>query len=189
VSIEIIEESSADLSGYERVPIAFEVRSRYEVNAMSGGGGFQLVEKPAGPFIKDYDAHERPATLTKRFDLSNWGFFAAFNAGMRVGGAIVAWNTHGVEMLEGRDDIVCLWDIRVLPDQRGYGIGRQLFAFVETWAKHRRCTLLKVETQDINVPACKFYENLGCELLAVDENAYPDELNEIQLLWYKRLSI
>jgi GNAT superfamily N-acetyltransferase len=91
-------------------------------------------------------------------------------------------------MLEGRDDIVCLWDIRVLPDQRECGIGRQLFGAVETWAKDRRCTLLKIETQDINVPACKFYKNLGCELRDVDENAYPHELNEIQLLWYKGLS-
>ncbi len=188
MQIEIVEESSANLGEYERVPITFEVRSRYEINAISGDGGFQLVEKPCRPFAKDYDIYERLTTLTDRFDLSNWGFFAAFNAGTRVGGAIAAWNTPGVEMLEGGDDIGCLWDIRVLPDQRGRGIGRQLFAALEKWAIERDCTLLKIETQDINVPACKFYKNLGCELRTVDENAYPDELNEIQLLWYKALS-
>ena len=80
---------------------------------------------------------------------------------MRVGGGIAAWNTSGVEMLEEGDDIACLWDIRVLPDQRGRGIGRQLFAAVEKWAVKRQCTLLKIETQDINVPACKFYKDLG----------------------------
>lgn len=90
-------------------------------------------------------------------------------------------------MIEERHDIVCLWDIRVLPNQRGRGIGRQLFRAMEEWAKERRCTLLKIETQDINVPACKFYENLGCELRVVDESVYPVELNEIQLLWYKGL--
>ena len=63
-------------------------------------------------------------------------------------------------MIEERHDIVCLWDIRVLPNQRGRGIGRQLFRAVEEWAKERRCTLLKIETQDINVPACKFYEKV-----------------------------
>ena len=188
VPIKILEESAANLSEYEGIPISFEVGSRFEINVKNDANRFQLVEKPVNPFIKDYDAYERPTTLPDRFDLSNWGFFAAFDNGIRVGGAIAAWNTSGVEMLEGRDDIVCLWDIRIRSAQRGNKIGRQLFAAVEKWAKERNCTVLKVETQDINVPACRFYQYLGCELLHVDENAYPDELNEIQLLWYKDLS-
>lgn len=185
MQIEIIEESSSSLVEYERVSIAFEARSRY--NILTTNDGFQLLEKSISSFIKDYDAYERPTSLQALFDLSNWGFFAALAHGRRVGGAIAAWNTRGVEMLEECQDVVCLWDIRVHPDFRGFGIGRSLFAHVEKWGKERNCKLLKVETQDNNVPACRFYENLGCELRQVNENVYPKELNEKQLLWYKVL--
>lgn len=185
--IKILEEASASLGEYECVPIAFEGRSRFEINATNDATRYHLVEKPVNTFLKDYDAYERPTMLPDRFDLSKWGFFSAFDDGTRVGGAITAWNTPGVEMLEGRSDLVCLWDIRVVPEQRGRGIGRKLFAAAERWAKERQCRLLKVETQDINVPACRFYEHLGCELRGVDKNAYSDGLNDVQLLWYKNL--
>jgi hypothetical protein len=44
-----------------------------------------------------------------------------------------------------------------------------------------------VETQTINVPACRFYSKMGCTLGAIDRYAYVDLPNEIQLLWFKEL--
>ena len=69
------------------------------------------------------------------------------------------------------------------------GIGSALFEGVETWARAHRCRQLKVETQNINVPACGFHTRRGCELRAVHHAAYPDLPAEIQLLWYKDLRI
>jgi len=43
--------------------------------------------------------------------------------------------------------------------------------------------MLKVESQNINVPACRFYDAQGCELRAVQHGAYPDLPDEVQLLW------
>jgi GNAT superfamily N-acetyltransferase len=91
-------------------------------------------------------------------------------------------------MLEGRRDLSVLWDIRVAPDARGRGVGSALFERVEAWALAQRCRQLRVETQNINVPACGFYARHGCELRAAHP-AYPDLPNEIQLLWYKDLRI
>ena len=47
---------------------------------------------------------------------------------------------------------------------------------------------MKVETQNVNVPACRFYARQGCVLGAINRFAYPDLPDEVQLLWYKTLS-
>jgi ribosomal protein S18 acetylase RimI-like enzyme len=90
-------------------------------------------------------------------------------------------------MLEGRDDLAVLWDIRVSPEYRRHGIGAMLFGAAEAWARSRQCRELKVETQNINVPACKFYWRMGCKLEKVTHRAYPNLPDENQLLWYKRI--
>jgi ribosomal protein S18 acetylase RimI-like enzyme len=104
-----------------------------------------------------------------------------------VGGAVAAWNTPSVDMLEGRSDLAVLWDVRVDPEYRERGVGHCLFTAVTDWARTRGCRTLKVETQNINVPACRFYARQGCELRTIRSDAYPDLPDEVQLLWYKRL--
>ena len=89
--------------------------------------------------------------------------------------------------MEGRRDLSVLWDIRVAPDARGKGVGSALFERVGAWALAQGCRQLKVETQNINVRACRFYALHGCKLRAVHHAAYPELPEEIQLLWYKDL--
>ena len=91
-------------------------------------------------------------------------------------------------MLEDRDDLGVVWDLRLAPEWRRKGIGTQLFKRAEDWMSARRCRLLKVETQNVNVPACRFYEAMGCSLGGVNRFAYPDLPEEVQLLWYKTLA-
>jgi hypothetical protein len=47
--------------------------------------------------------------------------------------------------------------------------------------------VLKVETQNTNAPACRFYARHGFELRVVNRAAYPTLPDEIQLFWYKDL--
>jgi len=42
---------------------------------------------------------------------------------------------------------------------------------------------LKVETQNINVPACRFYEKQGCHLSSINRNAYKAFPEEVELIW------
>jgi GNAT superfamily N-acetyltransferase len=191
--IEVVEEPLTALAEYARVPIAFEVKEVFDVALHERGlGGFILAARRLdAPYIKDYDAieDERPANWARRFDMSNWGLLAAHAEGVRVGGAVVAFDTAGLDMLEGRGrELAVLWDIRVAPEARGRGVGSALFRAVEAWAMRRGCRWLKVETQNINVPACRFYAQQGCELGAVNRFAYPQLPHEVQLLWYKELS-
>jgi GNAT superfamily N-acetyltransferase len=139
--------------------------------------------------VKDYDmvVGNRPEDWRRQFDLSSWGLISARIAGQRVGGVVIAAKSRELHLLEGRDDLALLWDIRVAPSVRRRGIGATLFAAAERWAGGRGCLQLKVETQNTNVAACKFYASRGCELGAVQRFAYPDFPAEIQLLWYKVL--
>lgn len=192
MSVEITEESAAALSDYARVPIAFEVRHVLDVEERAGGlGGLTLSKRAlAVPYVKDYDATGGgPERWPSLFDVSGWGFFAARSDGRRVGGAAVAFGTDGVEMLEGRADLAVLWDLRVAPETRGRGGGAALFRAAEAWAAARGCRWLKVETQNVNVPACRFYRRMGCVLGGVHRFAYPELPDEVQLLWYKPLPV
>ena len=190
MSIEVATVSPAALAAHARVSIAFEVDRVLDVTACDSGlGGLVLTERRlAVPYRKDYDAHDGgPAEWPRRFDLTNWGLFAAQDGGAVVGAAAVAVDTPGVDMPEGRPDLAVLWDLRVAPEARGRGVGTALFQAAEAWSAARGCRQLKVETQTVNVPACRFYARAGCVLGAVHRFAYPDLPDEVQLLWYKTL--
>jgi GNAT superfamily N-acetyltransferase len=191
MTIEVRQEPAAALAEYARVPISFPVRRVLDVAVIDGGmGGFALSERAVdAPYVKDYDAGDGgPARWAERFDLSRWGLLGARVGGRRVGGAAVAFDTPGLTMLEGRRDLAVLWDIRVAPEARGQGVGAALFRAAEAWAAARGCRQLKVETQNVNLPACRFYARQGCVLGGIDRFAYPDLPDEVQLLWYRELA-
>ncbi len=190
--VEVSEQPLTALADYASLSITFGVSMVLDVAEQGHSlNEFILTERALEvSYVKDYDAinGEQPHLWARRFDVSNWGVFMAQVEGKRVGGAVVAFNTPDLIMLEGRDDLAVLWDIRVSPDARGQGVGSALFRAAEEWATARGCRYLKVETQNINVAACRFYARQGCVLIAVDRSAYPELPEEIQLLWYKTLS-
>jgi GNAT superfamily N-acetyltransferase len=180
---------------YTRIPIAFEVRSVYRVEELSPDmPGFRLVEELlAESYIKDYDRYDGPdgaaVNWSRHFDVTRWGFFIAREEGRAVGGAAVAFDTPALHMLEGRTDLAVLWDIRVAPGQRHLGIGTGLFRRAADWAREKGCRLLKIETQNVNVPACRFYTRQGCTLGGINRFHYTgDEADETLLLWYLDLT-
>ena len=183
---------AAALAAYARVPIAFEVRERLALRVPDGGlGGLLLVAEPVRPpYGKDYDAEPggHPRQWPERCDLTRWGVLSAWVGEVRVGGAVVAWDTPGVPPLVGRRDAAVLWDLRVTPARRGQGVGATLFHAAEAWARARGAAWVAVETQNVNVPACRFYARQGCVLGAVHRFAYPALPDEVQLLWYKPLA-
>jgi len=183
----IIEEGIEQLAAYATVPIAFEIRSLVNLEELRTSHGATITEIPTTPRWKDYDEHERPAALPARFDMSNWLIASAFEGPRRLGGMIVARDTPGCDMLEGRKDLVVPFDVRVHPAERGRGVGRLLFGYVVAWARTHACVELRVETQDVNVGACRFYRAMGCELHSVIEGAYGPELHEAMIIWRQRL--
>jgi ribosomal protein S18 acetylase RimI-like enzyme len=185
------EESIAGLAEYSGISITFTVSSELRAAQVSGGfGGIVLTEHAVSPpYEKDYDAidDEGPTRWARRFDLTNWGLLAARVEGELLGGAVIAFDTPDVWMLEGRQDQAVLWDLRVRPGSRRRAVGRRLFDASVAWATRRQCRSLVIETQNVNVAACRFYAAMGCELRRIDRFAYPDLPDEVQLLWRRRL--
>lgn len=192
MKVKIQQISPDDLSLYASVSIAYEVRSVYRVEAIDDGlGGLALKEQRVSPYLKDYDTQtdgdDRPTGWSRQFDLSHWGFFLAMDEERAAGGAAVVLNSPEVHMLENRSDLAVLWDIRVQPEYRGHGVGRKLFQQAVQWAKEQGCTQLKIETQNVNIPACRFYARQGCHLGAILRYGYvgsPEVAQEAMLLWY-----
>ena len=189
VKVEVLPVNEQTLDTYSRVPISFDVSTVLQIeNIENGLGGmvFREVTRKE-PYRQDFDSEERPQTWLEMFDTGNWVIIQAYVAEEPIGGAIIAQRTKGVHMLNGRDDLAVLWDIRVKPEYRDKGIGTRLFGEAVAWARDKKHTQLKVETQNTNVRACRFYEKQGCKLGIVNRYAYygePLHEDEIQLIWY-----
>jgi ribosomal protein S18 acetylase RimI-like enzyme len=196
--------SAAELPEYSQISIAFETSTWLRPVPLAapgeppgaGMGGIALVEEPADPpLVKEFDVtggrDTGPNTWPQEFDIQNWEIFLALDeTGAPVGGAAVAMNTAGVNMLEGRADLAVLWDIRVAPQARGLGVGRALFEHALEIARQRGCRQMKIETQNINPAACRFYARMGAHLGAIHRYAYagePEVAHETMLLWYINL--
>lgn len=178
------------LRRYGRLPIAFEVESVLRLVAPERGlAGLHLVEHPVEtPWRKDYDAFAdgRPAQWADRWDLASWRCFFACENDADLGGAVVAVDTPDLQMLEGRNDVAVLWDIRVDTEHRRRGVGRALLARAIDFARAAGKRRLEVETQNVNVPACRFYAASGFELGTIKRHGYADPrvADEIALYWY-----
>ena len=187
-----IEEIQPDRLGeYDRVPQRVEVKTILQPELVENGlGGINFREVAVEqPYIKDYDSSgDHPSDVTTKFDVSKWGFFLAVAGNLPAGGAMVAYDTTGVFMLEARKDLAVLWDIRVCPEYRGVGIS--LFRHAAAWARQKGCTQMKIETQNVNVPACRFYQRMGARLGEIHRFGYagvPAVANEVMLNWYLNL--
>jgi GNAT superfamily N-acetyltransferase len=183
----IIKEVREDqLIEYNKIPMWFTVKSKYELRKINSGlGGIILEDIEIDNYVKDYSMFDKPLEWGEKFDLSNWGFFIAYDDGEPIAGATLAYDTNGVNMLCNRKDMSVLWDIRVAPEFKSKGVGSLLFSKAIEWSKKRNCKQIKIETQNINVPACQFYAKQGAKLSEINEYAYySDGLDEVMLIWY-----
>jgi GNAT superfamily N-acetyltransferase len=193
MDLRIVEEpaNQETLAAYSQVSIAFTTSSRLRMDLVNGGlGGVTLTAEPLPePRVHDYDAieGEGPISWAERWDLSRWVSLSAFDGDRRAGGAVVARHTEGMWFLRGREDMAALWDIRVDPEYRRQRAGSLLFQAAASWARARGCRLLKIETQNLNVAACRFYAAMGARLGGLDRFAYATLPDEIELDWYLEL--
>ncbi len=185
VMFRLVEASPLDLVSYESISIGFEVQSRVNLDLLSATDGRDIQEIPVTPWWKDYDECEedRPTQLPNRFNFSNWFIVTAFAEGERLGGMIVARDCPGCDMLEGRTDLAVIFDVRICDTARGQGVGKALFTYAVSRSKQLGCTELRVETQDVNVAACRFYRAMGCLLHSAEVGAYGPQIGEAKLIW------
>jgi GNAT superfamily N-acetyltransferase len=172
----VIQVDKSRLSEFKNIPISFEVHSVYDV--IDDNDQIKLIERVLDKsYIKDYDELESNSWFN--MNTSTWGIFLAVDQTQNakpIGGAIVT-------MPE-----CALYDLRVAPSHRRLGVGRALFKHAVHWANQQGVTTcMSIETQNINVSACRFYASMGAKLGDIDRNAYQyDEKvkHEIRLNWY-----
>ena len=187
----IKEVNSNYLTDYCKVPITFQGNSIFKVaTPQNAFAGFILKEVTVNSFFKDYDLGGSPLEW-KKFDLTNWRFYIVYDENKPIAAATLVMKSEEIRMLEGKDDLACLWDIRVHPDYRGKGIGRAMFQKVANDAKDNGCVYLKIETQNNNVSANRFYSSQGCKLTQVHTKAYynePEYKDEVMMIWFLNLN-
>jgi len=177
---------------YAEIDPSREVTSVFRVVPIDEGlGGFQFIEeKVAQPFLKGADGPEdSPLSWPPRDAPGAFAVFLATDGDLAVGGAAVIANPTGAFLFERRETLAGLWDIRVRPDHRRTGVGSQLLLHAAGWAKKKGCTQLRVECQNVNVAACRFYAK-HCILGGVERYGYaacPEVAHEAMLLWYRDL--
>ena len=176
------------LNEYDRIPMLIHVKSIFSIEKIDNGlGGFLLKETPVKEYIKDLGVYELAINYSQSFDISNWAFFMAFDNDIPIGAVTIASKTKDVDMLDGRGDMSVLWDIRVDDRYKQQGVCTELFKNAVEWSKSNGMKQMKIECQNINVPACKFYHKHGAILGKVDEYAYYKDAeikDEIQFIWY-----
>ena len=169
---------------YDKVEMKVRVEEIYEV-VIKDLDGISFIKRAVAPYIKDFSGHANYKRWNQQFDLSNWHFFMAFDGEKPVGGAVLCCNSAELHMLEGREDLGILWDIRVDSAYKRRGVGGKLFDMVMTKAKGLGLCQLKIECQNNNVPAAAFYFKQGAHLGAVNRYAYyGDADEEVQFLLY-----
>lgn len=192
VLVEVSEDPVSRLQTYASIPGALMVEEVFDVHEESAGPeGVRLIRRElTTPYIKDYDRpdSEHPSRWSERFDVTRWGFLTGTINGRDVARAAIVWDAPGVDLLAGREDSALLWDIRVAPAFQRRGVGSTMFRAVEDWARQRGAVRLLIETQNVNVAACSFYQRQGCYLGGFQRFAYSAFPEEVQLLWFKELS-
>src|SRR5579863_1429186 len=188
--IELREEPLTALADHGTISIAFCVERIVDLTTLNRSPAARFADRhcPA-PYIKDYDAitGNRPADWAERFASLCHTSISAYRGGERIGSAVVVVDSPTARLIDGDADVAVLWDLRVHPTSRGMGVGGALFKAAENWARARGCRQMKVETQDVNVPACRLYAKEGCRLESVEHGAYRELPSEVRLIWAKSL--
>ncbi|NDJ77836.1 MAG: GNAT family N-acetyltransferase [Chloroflexi bacterium] len=148
---------------------------------------WRLVERELPePYDKgdryDFDATEQ-ANIRERLRLGT-GLHLVVEQAARIVGVLdvtpMEWN-----------HTAWVWNIMLDQDVRGQGIGRALFEQAADWARRSGYRALVFETQTNNVPACKFYVRMGCELEGLREAYYSNRdiaRGEVALFWVYKLA-
>lgn len=148
--------------------------------------GWRLVERLLPePYDKgdgyDFDATERRNIQTRL--RQGDGLHLVAEAGGRLVGVLDVtpqdWN-----------NTAWIWNLMLDTSVRGQGLGRELFQRAVAWARRQGYRAVMLETQTNNVPACKFYARMGCQIEGIREAYYTNddmERGEVAIFWIYRL--
>ncbi len=171
----IIRRLTADnQSDLNRCDNSFTVEAELALHATDGRITATVRDIP--PHVKRYDPefHDAQAYISQA-DHAAW---LAYVEGQLAGRVLVHENWNRFALIE---------DIAVNPPFRRQGVGRRLMACAIGWARERGLPGVMLETQNINVAACRLYASCGFVLSGFDGCLYRGVMpgtREVALFWY-----
>jgi ribosomal protein S18 acetylase RimI-like enzyme len=166
--------TAANQADLNRCDNSFTVKAELCLHALEGRIGYTV--RPVTPYTKRYGPEIYDAQVyIDRPDHAAW---LAYVDGRLSGQILVQehWNRLAI-----------VWDIAVDPPFRRLGVGRRLMEQAIEWARERGLPGVMLETQNINVAACRLYEACGFCLGGLDGYLYRGierDSREIALFWY-----
>jgi streptothricin acetyltransferase len=169
-----VELDLTNISDISKVGSTFEVRSRIAPYMKEGGFGFTLEEVPA-VYTKTYPHDE--FDYTTQIGNPNKTARMVYINSESVGQVVLSRWWNNLDLTE---------DIWVDRRYRRTGIATKLMDAAINWAREAKKRGFMPETQDVNVPACLFYQQYGFTLGGVDRMLYRGTKNpsETALFWY-----
>lgn len=153
---------------------SFVVHSRLVLSVVDGQVTTRIV--PVPDFIKTYPRDE--IDYTTFVHNPDKVIFFAYRDTRAIGQIVLikSWNQYGF-----------VQNLNVDSPFRRAGVGRALLEKGIEWARQKNLPGVMLETQDINVPACRLYNDVGFQLGGFDQFLYtPFNMNppETALYWY-----
>ncbi len=172
--IEIRDVVASTVQNVNKLDGSLWVDSRLSLSAVDGKINYTVV--PIVGYLKPYevDQIDAPAYIGN----PDRAIFFAYVDGQLAGQIILRKNWNRFAWVE---------DIAVDAHFRRQGVGRALMQRAVEWAKSRGLPGIMLETQDIRVAACRFYERFGFELGGFDRLLYKGTMpgtDEVALFWY-----
>ncbi|MFW5913895.1 MAG: GNAT family N-acetyltransferase [Bacillota bacterium] len=178
---------------YASIPMRIEGDSIYRLtkpDALS----FSLRKELRRVFSFDVN-DEHPEAWKKFISLQNLNMVGICHENKPVAAMSLVHDNGTVRMLDGRKDVLLIWDLRVHPDHKRKGYGKALIEYARTEAKSLGVNHLRLETQNTNPNAVEFYLAMGFELAHIREHAYSKDSaqdagteNEIMLVFNESIS-
>lgn len=130
------------------------------------------------PYFKMYENDEIDMSYVEE---DGKAVFLYYDKNKCIGRIKIRSNWNGFALIE---------DIAVAKDFRKNGVGKVLLQKATEWALERNFIGLMLETQDINVSACRFYAKNHFVIGAVDTMLYSNfpTANEIAIFWYYKFN-
>ncbi len=166
--------TAANQADLNRCDNAFTVEA--ELRLAAEDGRISYTVQPVTPYVKCYgpEVYDVQAYTGK----PNHAAWLAYVDGWLAGQILVHENWNRLAII---------WDITVDPPFRRRGVGRRLIEEAVAWARGRGLPGVMLETQNINVAACRLYESSGFVLGGFDACLYRRVMpgtREIALFWY-----
>ena len=174
MSILIREIDWNNLSQINRCDNSFLVEHQWRL--FTRDGDICYTQAPARKYLKHYPPEE--LDYASYIDNPEKTVFFAYIDEQLAGQIILRKNWNGYAYIE---------DIAVDSSFRRQGIGRQLMERAIEWAKSRRLPGIMLETSNVNVTACQFYQSLGFKLGGFDRFLYLAVMpgtEEVAVYWY-----